>query len=262
MPLPTATASYAAIFEYSNEAAGTRPTSGRPGYQRGLPLLVADGASSPQLRTEGLKLLPRTATGACSANGVPSQVLFGENMVSACTITYPTAASLKTACGGDSGVSPAVLPTALVAALNISSTIIGAYGDSHPSVSADWVTLVTRKDGVQWPWDESALVPSWSNDKQECSNYLSGMHLRVLTADVGSISNPVTKVVGAELEVNMRKVRASQCVLNPSSCPTSVSVSASASFVSIDSESFDFQPESPRIIPPLSYDFFYPFGMQ
>ena len=259
--LPTATASYAAVFEYASES-GARSSSGRPGYQRGRPLLVADGESDLQLRTTGMKMLPHTAIGRCATGSGDStaQVLFGEDMVTSCTITYQTAANLKTACGGDSGIPPASLPASLIDALNISATKIGAYGDSHPGMSADWVTLNTLKDGVQWTWDPTALLPTWSNEKQECSNFVSGMHLRVLTAEVGSVSNPITRVVGAELEVNVRKLRAAQCALG-ASCPTTVSVSASASFASVDGESFDFTPESPSIIGPLPYDFFYPFRM-
>ena len=40
---------FAAKFEYASELGRTdlRPVSGRPGYQRGLPLLVADGTTVP-----------------------------------------------------------------------------------------------------------------------------------------------------------------------------------------------------------------------
>lgn len=75
-----ATATYAAAFEYeaSDESLPVRPTSGRPGYVRGLPLLVADGAS---LRTAGLQMLPRSPLGDCATQSTATgatTALFGE----------------------------------------------------------------------------------------------------------------------------------------------------------------------------------------
>ena len=51
---------YGAAYTYVEEGT-VRATSGRPGYIRGLPVLLAEGTS---VRTGGLKLLPRAAEDA------------------------------------------------------------------------------------------------------------------------------------------------------------------------------------------------------
>lgn len=75
---PTTHPRFGAGFEYAGGEPLTRQTSGRPGYQRGLPLLIADGID---VRKGGLALLPRTALGHCATGRTgASTVLFGEAM--------------------------------------------------------------------------------------------------------------------------------------------------------------------------------------
>jgi hypothetical protein len=102
---------------------------------------------------------------------------------------------------------------------------------------------------------------TWLPDTQSCTGVVDGVHLRVLTTDVGSVSSPITKVIGAELEISTRRVKAARCPFGTAPCETSFTVSATTSFVKRNSASYTFVPESPNIIPPLPYDFFYPFFM-
>ena len=77
-------------------------------------------------------------------------------------------------------------------------------------------------------------------------------------------ANPIRKVVGAELVFGARTVQAVSCALGDglASCPPTVTtVTATATFAKLESTEFAFVPEAPQLIPPLPYDFFYPFFM-
>ena len=253
--LPALRLSYGAKYVYDGEDANAvRPTSGRPGYVRGLPLIVAEGAA---VRTAGLKMLPRSPLGACATSasaGGASTVRFGEDLATSCTLTQ-TAAELEAYCLNP----PALADQPIVASLNVSSTTqIGVYGDSHPSTAADWVPLSLR-----YPQnDAKQVVPAWDATTRTCSQFLSALHLRVLYAEVGSTTTPIRKVVGAEIFFDKRTVQAASCAFGSVSCPPTVTtITATATFNKLESSAFAFVPESPQLIPPLPYDFFYPFFM-
>lgn len=255
--VPSARLWYGAQFEYAGEASTlSRPTSGRPGYVRGLPLVLAEGTS---VRTGGLELLPRTARGACATTSTSrgaTPVLFGEDLAVSCTVSQ-TAEELRQACL----YPPALADQPLIASLNVSAaTLVGVYGDSHPSTTADWVPLSLR-----YPQNDARqVVPTWDPASQTCANVLSSLHLRVLFTEVGSTTNPIRKVVGAELVFGARSVQAASCALGggASSCPPTVTtITATATFAKLESTEFAFIPEAPQLIPPLPYDFFYPFFM-
>ena len=61
---------FGVAYDFTAEAADERYLSGRPGYQRGLPVLIADRSASGdiELRTQQLELLPRSAGGACATD--------------------------------------------------------------------------------------------------------------------------------------------------------------------------------------------------
>jgi len=263
-----ATPIFGAAFEYSQAAGVTRETSGRPGYQRGLPLLVAD-PTGIGLRVNGLQLLPRTPMGECSTTGThgATQVLWREATAVTCT-TRLTASDFPGWCQPIPNPDPNVFTQPLLASLNVTSDPmsrlervldIGVYGDSHPSTTADWMPLRVRFDGDGSPSRYFANVPAGPR----CENVVTGIHLRVLYTKVGSYSAPIEKVVGAELVLEQRTVPIARCrglVENVENCMTTVSVTATTTFVEYDATRFDFVPESPTIIPRLPYDFFYPFN--
>lgn len=241
---------YGAGFEYEDAGDQVRRTSGRPGYQRGLPILIADGTS---VRSGGLQILPRGAMGACgSGSSGASTVVFGESFAATCS-QQMSADDLEAYCVG----APSVDQQPLFAALNYSSTTkVGVYGDSHPENPEDWVALKLEYPDRGGPEN---LRPQWNARDQKCTNVLSGINLRLLVTDIGSVTNPVTKVVGAELILTRQTINVARCALGVHQCNTVVSVTATATFARLDTESFEFIPDSPQIIPPLPSDFFYPF---
>jgi len=180
-------------------------------------------------------------------------VLFGEDLAVSCTMSF-TPDELESACL----YPPALAETPLIAALNVTATTqIGAYGDSHPNAPDDWVPLTLR-----YPQNDARqIVPSWDPSSKTCANMLSGMHLKVLTTTVGSTASPIIKVVGAEMSFSSRSVRATRCSVGAACAATTLAVAATATFAMLDSEAFEFIPESPQLIAPLPYDFFYPFYM-
>lgn len=202
-------------------------------------------------------MLPTTADGQCDGDGgTGGLVLFGEAMARTCT-TKLSAAALASWC---QDVLPQNQP--LIKALNLSwvtSTVpayIGVFGDSHPdstSFNSDWVSLEVTTRG--------SLRPEWIAGTQTCANVLSGIHLKVLTANVGSVTAPATKVIGAQLHLSSQTVSSARCPLGQS-CETVVSVTATTTFAALEDNTYDFIPPTPTIIPPLSADFFYPFLMR
>jgi len=89
------------------------------------------------------------------------------------------------------------------------------------------------------------------------------MHLRMLTAEVGPIGRPISRVVGAELLLTARTLTARVCPQGgptvAGGCDTSYTVTGTTTFVPLEASSFEYVPEAPQLIPPLPYDFFYPF---
>ena len=84
----------------------------------------------------------------------------------------------------------------------------------------------------------------------------------VVGAEVVGAEVVGAEVVGAEVVFGARSVQAASCALGggASSCPPTVTtITATATFAKLDSTEFAFIPEAPQLIPPLPYDFFYPF---
>jgi len=210
---------FGASFEFVGAGAAastTRDVSGRPGYIRGLPLLVADGnLDSLQLRTDPLRMLQRSAAGACiqsveQAASAPSSTaaLFGEDAAAHCYELFDNASALKAWC---TPTSPPELP--LLAALNFSwssasdaAAYVGAYGDSHPEATSDWTPLE-----VVVP--SSGLTREWHEPSQSCRNVLAMMEVQVLFASVGSAEALAKKVLGVQLVLSSQTVYANRCTL-------------------------------------------------
>ena len=148
-------------------------------------------------------------------------------MVASCSYTFSTATELERACNGSN-------PTggdALLSQLNLSLTTpttaayVGIYGDSHVDRSEDWIPLTVTLPPM-------GTVASWDASTQSCSNMLRGLHLRVLSADVGSLYLPARKVLSAQLIVTSQTVSARRCPLGRS-CDTVWVVSATNEFSTV-----------------------------
>lgn len=254
---------FAAKFEYASELGRTdlRPVSGRPGYQRGLPLLVADGTpgdvSSLKLRMEATPLLRRGEDGTCdsSASGGDVLLTFGDETAASCVAAFASAAELRTWCE----LAPAMEELPELAALNLSWTDsdgelawLGALGDAHPESPSDWVALQLADPIGGRVWDES---------RQICTNVLSSIEVQVLYAEVGAALHPAKKIVGARLTLGTRSVRGARCAAGGrGGCATRFALTVSTRFVQLtEGRSYTFVPKLPRIFPPFPEDFLYPF---
>ena len=74
-------------FEHQDAPVTSRPISGRPGYVRGRPVLIADSFGGAfALRTDALQLLPRGARGQCSTDGPATPLSFGDDLALSCVV--------------------------------------------------------------------------------------------------------------------------------------------------------------------------------
>ena len=227
-----ATLRYAAAFAGAN-AESSRELSGRPGYVRGKPVLVADGTDTLELRRGGLRLLGIGPKGECDPSAARgAELLFGEALEASCT-TALSYAQLPTFCEpvepGSARPSGANVPAGgpeLLAALGLDwsassvSTYFGAFGDAHPAATDDWVGVTMDPP------------KSMSYVRGECSNVLAGIHVRLLTADVGAVLMPVKKIIGAHITLSSQTVTARRCALGVA-CDTHIVVRATTEVVDV-----------------------------
>merc|ERR1719217_682750 len=82
-------------------------------------------------------------------------------------------------------VDPAV-PTQL--ALEWTNFYVGMFGNADPLDTSQW--LQARVVDV-------STTPTLSTDQRLCSNLITSLHYRFLTARVGEVGNPQNKIIGA-----------------------------------------------------------------
>jgi hypothetical protein len=267
---PTAQ-TFAASFELSSEAdtvGEARPVSGRPGYLRGLPLLVADGtppafgeSGSLKLRMQPTALLSRNPAGACdfdSTGGLPSLLTFGDEVAASCVQSFRSVDELRAWCE----LSPALPSVPALRPLNLTwgrdaLAWVGKFGDAHPDAAADWtpLRLAAGSGGLSRSWDASRL---------QCDGVISSVEVQLLFLEVGALLAPAKKVAGAQLKLGTRSVRASRCPLGQPAaapCVTRYALTAATRFVRLmDGQSVEaFVPPMPQIFPAFPADILYPF---
>lgn len=229
--------------------------------------MIADGASSSALalRYAGLKLLPRTPRGECSAlddstEPYAATASFGEAMQTSCVSRVANEA-LDDWCSDPDLNAGLTQPLLSALGLNLgagdSKTVgwVGTFGDSHPEVAADWTAITLTMKG------STSFIANWNAETQECRDVLASIQLRLLTTKVGKLSSPDEKIIGAELILTSQTVTPARCPLGRS-CTTVIPVAASTDFVERPNDQRDFVPGSPTIIPKLPRDFFYPFFLE
>lgn len=244
---------YAADFEDGSSV--ERELSGRPGYLTGKPVLVADGdGTTLELRRNGMKLLGVGSKGECDATADGASLLFGEALEASCTMTkdYTTLSEYCT------DTDWKTLPMIAALGLDLESSVVaylGEFGDSHPEATDDWVDMT-----LDLP--TAGLTMSWDATNGQCSNMLSGIHVKILTADVGAVLMPIRKIIGAQIVLTSQTVKPRRCPLGVA-CDTAVVVRATTEFVVLpnDGRTFDYVPPMPTIIPALPHDLFYPFHL-
>lgn len=263
---PTAQ-TFAASFELGSQVdSAARPVSGRPGYLRGLPLLVADGTPSEEpgslrLRMQPTVLLSRTPAGACDfdgAGGLPSLVTFGDEVAASCLQSFNQVDELRAWCE----LSPALSDMPAMQHLNLTwggdaLAWVGEFGDAHPDAAADWtpLRLAAATGGLTRSWDASRL---------QCDGVISTVEIQLLYLEVGALLAPAKKVAGAQLKLGTRSVRAARCPLGQPAaapCVTRYALTAATRFVQLtDGQSVEaYVPPMPQIFPAFPADVLYPF---
>lgn len=183
-----------------------RAKSGNPGYIVGKPVLAGQlqtiSASQQAISQQisGLTLVgtppssssgrpavrstPRTgrsANGQCSLADADRIVVgFGESLHSTCAITL-TSAQLAARCA-----SRGVLDYLAT----LAPLYVGRWGSSTYTNVDDWIQVDLGAPATSYTWSASQL---------SCTGIVSAMHVEFLTADVGSVLNPQTKIVSARV---------------------------------------------------------------
>mmetsp|Transcript_12103 Transcript_12103/g.34817 ORF Transcript_12103/g.34817 Transcript_12103/m.34817 type:complete len:667 (+) Transcript_12103:27-2027(+) len=262
---------FGAKFELGSEAevaTTVRPVSGRPGYLRGLPLLVADGTppssgetATLKLRMEPTPVLERTAGGACdfgASDALSIPLTFGDEVAASCVESFNSVDELRQWCEQ----APALSEIPVLRSLNLTwggdaLAWIGSFGDAHPDAAADWTPL-------RLATDNDAIIRSWDASRLQCDNVLSSVEVQILFVEIGALLVPAKKIAGARLKLSSRSVRAARCPLGQPTgqpCHTRYAITASTRFVQLtEGQSVEaYVPPLPRIFPAFPADVLYPF---
>lgn len=255
---------------YGNAVMRTR--SGNPGYIQGLPVLFGnltqEGSDEAILASiPGLQVLGSTTKAFCSSGGdsgtdLTQTVNFGEDFLSGCVInvthaefvdmcsqtgTYMTSVGPFDAVASDddltTSIDPAV-PTYL--ALSWPSFYVGMFGNADPLDVSQW--LQARVVGL-------STTPTLSSDTRLCSNLVTSLQFRFLTAKVGELGNPQMKIIGAEIEYVTEDVRFAA----ETTSTQNLMLSSMVEFVELDTASAKVAAPPPPVLFSVPHDIFYPF---
>ena len=67
---------------------------------------------------------------------------------------------------------------------------VATFGDSDPAMTGDWVRVLYKNEPDYGAPETSQI------EARKCPGLVTQLHIEVLTAKLGSFSNPQTKVVG------------------------------------------------------------------
>ena len=67
---------------------------------------------------------------------------------------------------------------------------VATFGNSDPALTGDWVRVLYKNEPDYGGPESSKIQP------RKCPGLVTNLHIEVLTARLGSFSNPQTKVVG------------------------------------------------------------------
>lgn len=247
--------------------------------------------------TDGLPIPGAGPDGRCGVN-YKSTVRFGMSQSSSCAVPL-TVSGLEAYCGGatssgsvddymdiiattTTGVadtvhpdSPTVpLPVQLTdgllyatatdgLTLDAKTTLIAGWADASYLNVADWKACSTSDEtdcatvvtGLTAP----TLAMAWDSDTRTCSNVPIGINIDILTAKVGTMDNPQSRVSRVELSWEY----GSWTYADPyaaSSTRQDFMLKSTARFVEMDQASAEgVTPATPPIFPALPADVFFPF---
>ncbi|CAG9461453.1 unnamed protein product [Pedinophyceae sp. YPF-701] len=247
----------------SEITAGARRTSGtrNVGYVEGLPLRASTLTPSDATLSALTELeLPQAgADGQCTAGGFRATASFASDLASSCAQQY-TLAELRTFC--QSGALPLTLqllngifaPASGSANLTFSGRdiFIGIYGDSDPSVAADWVQVSVES--------VSDLTPmTWSESDLTCSNVVTGLDVEVLTAQIGQIDNPQRVAQLARARFITGAWRWPDGLADAAASKPFVLTNSVTFFAREQGDPVERAKKRPSFLPRLPSDAFYPF---
>ena len=236
------------FYSSADEKLEFRQRSGNPGYIIGSPVVagVEEGSASTLAINQlihGLQMPSQGAGGICSL-GSSQEILFGVNSQSTC-VTYMTLAELTSFCNSNEISIYGAHPFG-------NATHVGSFGNAHWANMWEWIELGKGSSVTTLP------TRTWNGASFTCSNAVQKILYNFVVGDVGSLSNPQPRIIGATIEYQTGNIvfpNPTSSSALPISLTTVVTFSTSSSGLS--TESFDLP--SPPILPEIPSDFFYPF---
>ncbi|PIK39862.1 tectonic-like protein, partial [Apostichopus japonicus] len=131
---------------------------------------------------------------------------------------------------------------------------VAMFGDSSVDVVGDWVPILQENTGG---------VPS-SPSKGTCSNMVTGLHIEVIYANVGSLQNPQPKILGVKYNYADGKILKYQCLgsycqEDSGSLIQKFEITSSVTFIDASRQPEAVIAERPTWESKLPNDFLYPF---
>jgi hypothetical protein len=229
--------------------------SGMPGYLPGSEVLSGrvqqhtrdngHEVMAIEERQGGMAVVGMGQGGWCLGGQKPVQ--FMHDVVVACNVALDKS-ELQTACEeqGEDGGGVTTMYTPL---LNGTDDHVGLFGDSNQYVMAEWIPI--QQDGTVAPGD-------WNSDTGVCTNLVTRMHLTLYTAAVGNVLEPQNKIVGAYRSYGTETVGHS----GSDNLKQRMELRTVVTFVELPNRVLEEQVlATPRIIPKMPADFFYPFKL-
>ncbi|KAJ8048063.1 Tectonic-1 [Holothuria leucospilota] len=246
-------------FEKVDAPEDTFRRSGSPGYVIGEPLLAGtrveleDGTklaiSLRDDRNNWLTVVKSSSDGTCLTDAdsrIP--VVFGMDMRTGCIVEV-SFSEISDIC---ELIQEQIL-TALKGPLP-DDYYVAMFGDSSVEVVGDWVQVLQ---------EEVSGTPT-SSVKGTCNNMVTGVHIEVIYANVGSLQNPQPKILGVKYNYADGKILSYQCS-GPFCQDTSRSftqrfeITSSVTFIDASTQPAAVIAERPSWESKLPNDFLYPF---
>lgn len=234
-------------IEVNQNSTGFR-RSGNPGYLVGEPVLAGregEGGNFVDLngdRSKYLTMVSASAEGDCVTDSLRREsILFGTDYRSGCVWRLKRASTCN-------DISTLVIEALLGPTRSIAtdgSLRIASFGNSDPLKIDDWVKVVVNNQ----------------LNAQGCSG--AALHLEILYANIGALSNPQSMIIGAELVLKSTSLEfqcvGPFCLPQNSEATQSFEMVTSVAFVDVTQPSVAAIAEKPVASSKLPYNFFHPY---
>ncbi|CAM9640361.1 unnamed protein product, partial [Phaeothamnion confervicola] len=239
-----------------------RSRSGNPGYLVGLPVLSgtpSDSGTYVAAAQSGLQILGGgdgtcdSAVSSSSTVAAVSSVLFGYDILGCCALAL-TRVELEEMCsgGGPHMSANGATPTAL----NLTQSLIGAFGNADPLDPGQWLALEAAAVAGTALWDDVAGA---------CNGVAATLDVRLLHTRVGPKASPQSKIVAVSASYSKDDwVWATEDGSGGGGSGTATQtfvLCAAATFVAYQAAPDEYTPPPPPVALTLPWDLFYPFSM-